>query len=138
MLQRISPGIPAEENSAKVLGVSVSSKYDTTLNFRHYKWKTRDDYISLKDMTHMHLINTLRIVRLIEDKYESNVCGSTKKDWINAIKSELQYRDTLANKILYKFNLVGKDKITPLKTIFEAAEKGYYLDEKKKIVQVPQ
>ncbi len=116
--------------------MSQSLKFDKSLEFRNYQWKTRDGFISIKNMSYMHLINTLKLVRNISKEYENNICGATKEVWINNIKSELKYRDILANNILFKFTLKGKTGNISMKTIIEAAEKGFYVDKDKKIIQM--
>lgn len=116
----------------RIQSVSQSSKNDLT--FRNYQWKSKNGFISLKNIEYTHLIQIIRTVRLIAKEFENNICGMHRDEWVKAIKAELKYRDQIADSILMNFK--GHDGVK-LTDHVRTLEKGFYYDEsKKKMIKV--
>ena len=68
-----------------------------TITFRHALWQTKEGDVLVKEMDTTHIRNTYRTIKYGRGQ---EFCGKSSKEWLDIFKSELQYRDQVADVVL--------------------------------------
>lgn len=84
-------------NIQKVIVQKTSHEIERTQMY----WKVKDSMVQLRNLETMHLVNIKKSIKLGRTSLTPN--GFSKDNWINAINTELKYRNNLVNKVLGVF-----------------------------------